>query len=205
MDTTKEESFTDKIINGLKKAAVELEEFRVQAALGKAEAHDAYEEAKKKFRQYLHEAEQRFDKSKTTVKDTVEELKVVFQVLQVQLALGKAETREAFEAQRKKISQALHTLETLLENNKITAEYYEVLHTEIQKFKIKMEILKLRYELNKMSAQEEFEEKKKDFSAKMEDIAKKLKEKEKKAEKTWEHFRDDIAEAYNDMKKSFVG
>ena len=49
METTATTSITEKIISGLKKAAVELEEFRLQAALGKAEAHDAYEKAKKIF------------------------------------------------------------------------------------------------------------------------------------------------------------
>lgn len=205
MNTTSQKSFTDTIINGLKKAVVELEEFRVQAALGKAEARDAFEEAKKNLRHFMHDAEQRFGASQTTVTDIGTQLKAAIETLQVQLALGKAETRDAFEAQYKKIVHALHTLEHFLANNKFTADYQETLNREIQKFRIKLEILKLRFELNKMAAHEEFEERKKDFSARLEDLSKSLHEKEKQAEKTWDHFKQDIAEAYGDMKKAFVG
>jgi len=205
MESTTQKSIADTIINGLKKAVVELEEFRVQAALGKSEAYDAFESAKKNLRHFLHEAEQRFGASQKTVTDIGTQLKSAIDMLQVQLALGKAETREVFEAQRKKIVQALHTLETFLANNQFTADYQESVNREIQKFRIKLEILKLRYELNSMSAHGEFEEKKKEFSAKLEDLAGILREKEKKAEKSWEHFKEDITKAYGDMKKAFVG
>lgn len=205
MDTQKETSIADAIINGLKKATVELEEFRVQVALGKAEAHDAYEEAKKKFNHILHETEQRFSSNASTAKDVADELKAMFQTLQVQLALGKAETRDAFESQRLKISHALQRIEKYLEGSELVAELKEKLQGEIHKFNIKLEILKLRYELNKIAVHEEFEIRKDEFSKKLDEIAGKLKAKEKKAEQKWEHFRDEITEAYNGMKKTFVG
>ncbi len=41
-------NISDIIVEGLKKAAAEVEELRVQAALGKAEVRDAYEDLKKK-------------------------------------------------------------------------------------------------------------------------------------------------------------
>jgi DNA-binding ferritin-like protein len=205
MNPTTDKSIADTIINGLKKAVVELEEFRVQAALGKAEAHDAFEAAKKNLRHFMHETEQRFSASEHTVTDVATELKAAIETLQVQLALGKAETRDLFEAQRKKIMQALHTIENFLENNKFTAEYKESINREIQKFKIKLEILKLRYELNKIAAHEEFEQKKKEFSKKLDGLAETLRQKEKTAEKSWGHFKADIAAAYGDMKKAFVG
>ena len=49
MENTENTQFLDKVVQSLKKAVVEVEEFQVQAALGKAEAQDKYEEVKKKF------------------------------------------------------------------------------------------------------------------------------------------------------------
>lgn len=49
MEPTHEKTISDKIIEGLNKAITEMEELRVQAALGKYEARDLYEEAKTKF------------------------------------------------------------------------------------------------------------------------------------------------------------
>ena len=75
---------------------------------------------------------------------------------------------------------------------------------EIEKFRIKLDILKLQYELRKLGVREEFEEKKKDFSIKLSDIKKRLLKKEEDAESTWEHFRDEISVAYSHLKKMFV-
>lgn len=56
---SQENTITDKIIAGLRKAADEMEELRVQIALGKLEARDLYEEKKKEFNRFLHEAKQK--------------------------------------------------------------------------------------------------------------------------------------------------
>jgi hypothetical protein len=57
--STEKETISEKIIAGLRKAADEMEELRVQIALGKLEARDLYEEKKKQFNHFLHEAKQK--------------------------------------------------------------------------------------------------------------------------------------------------
>ncbi|MFI5163875.1 MAG: hypothetical protein ACHQHP_01365 [Bacteroidia bacterium] len=204
METIEQTPLSEKIITGIKKAIVELEKFRLQAALGKAEASDVYEEAKKQFNKYVQEAKIYLDNVKGLAKEKAIELKTALEILQVQLALGKAESKEVFEAQWKKISKALNELEMLIRKNKTTDEYYAKLLMEVEKFKIKMDILKLRYELNKLDAREEFEEKKKDFSERLSVLKKRLIRKEEEAENKWEHFRDEISDAYSHLKKAFV-
>lgn len=204
METLEQTSISEKIIVGLKKAAIELEEFRLQATLGKAEAHDAYEGAKKKFNKYVHLAKQKLGNIKELTKEKSLELKAELELLQVWLTLGKAETKEAFEEQRKNISKVLNDIETRIKKNKTTDMYYAELQMEIEKFRIKLDILKLQYELRKLGVREEFEEKKKDFSKTLSDIKKQLLKKEEKAESTWEHFRDEISGAYSHFRKAFV-
>ncbi|MEK7483557.1 MAG: hypothetical protein AABZ60_04400 [Planctomycetota bacterium] len=204
METLEQTSITEKIIKGLRKAAIELEEFRLQSALGKAEAHDAYEKAKKIFNKYVHEAKLKLGAVKGVTKEKSIQLKAEFEWLQVWLALGKAETQEAFEEQQKSISKALNDIETRIKKNKTTDLYYAELQMEIEKFRIKLDILKLQFELRKLGVREEFEEKKKDFSKILSDIKKQLLKKEEDAESTWEHFRDEISDAYSHLKKAFV-
>lgn len=204
METIEKTPIADKIINGLKKAAIELEEFRLQAALGKAEAHDAYEGAKKVFNKYVHEAKGRFENAKHVTEEKSTELKAMFETLQVQLALGKAETKEVFEAQMNKISKVLSKIETLIKKNKTADLYYAKLQMEIEKFKIKLDILKLQYELQKMDIKEEFETRKTEFSRTLSEIKSNLLKKEVKAENNWEHFRDEITDAYSHLKNVFV-
>lgn len=194
----------DSIIGGLKKAAVELEEFQLQFALGKADTKDVYEKVKKDFNGYVHDAKLYFESAKDMAKERAIQLKAIFETLQVQLALGKADTKEIFEEQMKKISATLNELEVLIRKNETADEYYTKLQVEIEKFKIKLEILKLRYKLNKMDAANEFEIKKTEFLKKLSDIKTRLDKKEQEVENKWEHFKEEITEAYTNLKKVFV-
>ena len=205
METAEKTSLTDKIIKGLRKAAEELEQFRLQASLGKAQAKDIYEEAKKKFDVYIHEAKLRLDNAKGIAAEKVIQLKTALEELQLQLALGKAETKEAFEEQRKKIEHALHSLEAFLRSNKTSNEYYSTLLMETEKFRIKLDILHMHYKLNRLSKLEKLEEKKTDLSKKLSDLKNRLAKREQEAEGKWEHFREEISDAYTHLKKAFVG
>lgn len=204
METQQKISLTDSLIGGLRKAASELEEFRLQAALGRAEAKDTYEDVKKKFSAFIHEAKITLDEGRKNAEGNAVQLKAILETLQVQLALGKAETKVAFRDQAKKISSALVVLESFLRKNKTADEYFSRLKMESEKFKIKLNIVKLQYELNKLKAQDDFEEKKKDFSKKLGEIKKRLVKKEKEAKSRWNHFYDEASETYTLLKKAFA-
>jgi hypothetical protein len=205
METIEKTSLTDKIINGLKKAIEELEQFRLQASLGKAEAKDVYEEVKKKFNLYVHEAKLQINGIKEIAKEKSTELKTALEELQVQLALGKAETKEIFEEQRKKITHALSSLEAFIHSNKTSNEYYTKLMMESEKFKLKLDILHLQYKLSKLSKLEKMDEKKESLSKILSDIKNRLAKTEKEAEGKWDHFHEEISNAYSHLKKAFVG
>ena len=66
--------FVEKVIGALRKTAVELEEFQLKAALGKAEAQDKYEEVKKKFNLFIHDSEFKIK----GVKEKIEDLNIKF-------------------------------------------------------------------------------------------------------------------------------
>lgn len=96
--------FGDNIISFFKQAAVKLEELQVQSALGKAELEDKFEEIKKETReQYQHIKSE----VNTTLQNSEEwnTLKAKFEHLEVQLALGKAETKDMLEEQKKNLSK----------------------------------------------------------------------------------------------------
>jgi hypothetical protein len=202
METTEKTTLTEKIITSLKNAAVELEEFRLQAALGKAEAHDIYEDAKKKFNKILHEAIVKIDSAKIVAEEKAAELKTLLETLQVQLALGKAEGKEAFEVQRKKIEHALNALELFLKKHKIANEYSTRVLLEVGKFRVKLDILKLRFELKKLQARITLNDGKNELTKKLLEIKKRLLSSE--AEPGWDHFKDEISDAYSHLKKAFV-
>jgi hypothetical protein len=195
----------DKVIAGLKNAAIELEEFHLKVALGKAEAIDAYEKTKKDFSAFLFDTKLYIDSAKNNANEKSLQLRAIIEKIDLQLALGKADTKDLFEQQSEKISNAFNEFETFILKNETINEFYTDLHTEIEKFKIKLEILKLHFELNKLNTLDSFEEKKRSVLKKIVDVEKRLLERYEQAENKWSHFKEEISEAYVHLKKAFVG
>ncbi len=109
--------FGDNIISFFKQAAVKLEELLVQSALGKAELEDKFEEIKKESReQYQH---LKAEVNATIQKDSAkwDKLKAKFEHLEVQLALGKAETKDMLEEQKKNLSKAFQEVKDYIKND----------------------------------------------------------------------------------------
>jgi len=198
--TTTKNSFIDKAINGLKEAAVELEEFQVQVALGKAEAHDKYEDLKKAFSARLGKIRQDLKHEENHSEELLKKL----DELHFQLLTGKAETLKVFNEQKEKIFKEINAIENELKMKMAGTELYLKLSDELKKFRIKMEILKLRFELGKMDVADDFEAMKAEFSKKTEELKELFAKGEHIAEKNWELFRDKVAEAYAHLKKTFV-
>jgi hypothetical protein len=201
MEKTENEHFIDKIVETFKKAAVELEEFQLQAALGKAEAYDKYEEAKKKFNSFVH-----ITKTKVkTGKEKIDEIHTKFDELRVQLALGKAETIDAFNEQKKKILLKIHEIETKIKTNETLNKAYAILLIQIEKFKIQLDLLQKKFEEGKEGVKESFEKGKEDFNVFIKGLKEKFENKSPEKEETrWEHFQDEFSQAFAHMKNAFV-
>lgn len=197
MKTMEETRFIDNVVETLRKAAIEIEELQVQAALGKAEAKDKYEEIKKKFNLVLHEAKSKIESGK----EKVEDIDTKFDELRVQLELGKAEGLDAFKAQKKGLLAKLHEIEVKIKTNKRLSDIYAFILLEIEKFKLKLELLEQKYEAGKEGAKTSFEKGKTEFNAFIEKIKAKY---GKKEETKWEHFQDEISEAFSHFKKAFM-
>lgn len=197
----KTDTISSKIIESINAAWSEIDEWRVQLALGKAEAKDLYEQSKKKFNQLLHDLSQDIAQLKED-KDVVLLLNRL-ESLRVQLALGKAETKQLFEEQYEKLKTALHELDTELRKNKHIEENYAKVHLEFEKFKIKLELLHLHYKLLKVKTGYQFEDKKKDLLSKLELIKDKMLAKEKEGKQKWDHFQEELGEAYEHLRSAF--
>ena len=198
MKTKKDVQFVDKVIGALRKTAIELEEFQVQAALGKAEAKDKYEEVKKKFNHFIHDSEFKIK----GIKEKIEELNTKFDELRVQLALGKAETKEIFKKQKKQLLLTLHDIEVKIKTNETLNRLYALTLIEIEQFKIQLEILEQKFDKDKKEAKDSFEKGKHDFNS----FINKFKGKygRKKEVSKMEHFQNEISEAFDHFKKAFA-
>ena len=190
--------FVEKVIGALRKTATEIEEFRVQTALGKAEAQDKFEEVKKKFNLFVHDSEFKIN----GVKEKINELNAKFDELRVQLALGKAETKEIFKKQKKQLLLILHDIEVKIKTNETLNKMYSLTLIEIEQFKIKLEILEQKFSKDRVEAKDTFEKGKQDFNSFIDNLKGKY-GKKKKVETKLEHFQNEISEAFDHFKNAF--
>jgi hypothetical protein len=198
---TIEKKIGDKLISGLKKSATELEDFQVQLALGKAEAKDKYEELKKKFNSSIQRLK---GKLGTAERKSVRNLVNDMEELQVQLALGKAETRDLFNEQKKKVFRAFNKLDKNLQVFPLLTETDEKLRHEMEMFRIKMELLDLHYALGAMDVKDKYEEKKKEIEQAIAKAKAKYAARRAEARKKSNVRHEELKEAYRHLKKAFI-
>ncbi len=204
METMKKETADKpvlaKIAEKLLLAQQELDELTVQLALGKAEARDKFEELKKTFKQQVDSFRSTMEVSELS--DIATRLKTRLDELEVQLALGKAETKEIFESQRAKILHSLQAFEQELEKHLSKITHSEDIYHEIEKFKLKLEILRLKFVLKKFVIKESFREKMKEAGKKVNNLMKGSAERWRSGKTKVSDFRDELQLAYKHLRKA---
>ncbi len=198
METKVNTQFIDKVVDALRKSAIELEEFQVKAVLGKAEAEDKFEEIKKKFNLFVHESKFKIKEGK----EKIDDMNTKLDELMVQLNLGKVESIETFKEQKKKLLLALHEIEVKIKTNETLNKMYAMMLIEIENFKLQLEVLEEKFGKNKKASKSSFEKGKQEFNQFLENF--KIKHSKKKEETKWEHFHGELSEAFSHLKQAFT-
>jgi hypothetical protein len=147
---TTDKPVLQKIADKLIAAQQELDELVVQFALGKAEGKEKFEEIKKEFRQRVAEFKQLLDAPAAGL--LTPETRRKIEELELQLALGKAESKELFEEQKKKILKTLSHVEAEIKTWINSGRLPDDFSHDIEKFKLKLEIIRLKFDLKKFEA-----------------------------------------------------
>ena len=198
MKNNEKSHFIDKVVEALRKSAVEMEEFQVKIALGKAEAEDKYEEIKKKFNLFIHDSKYKIKVGK----EKVDDLNFKFEKLMVQLKVEKAQTIETFRNQKEQLLTTIKEIEEKIRANETLNKVYAFMLIEFEKFKVQLELLEQKYEQGKENASLTFEKGKVEFNRFIERM--KAKYSKKKEETRWEHFQNEISEGFSHFKEAFI-
>lgn len=197
-----------KIQNRLDALKAKAEHLNVQLHLGAAEAKDEFEKQKKNLKVLVDNVQDRLKDVKDLGEDKATNLKATIEELRVQAALGKADTADALDDQAKKINKGIHSLKQQLSKSahkaeetahhitEDTKEQLDDLHTQV-------DLMRLRAHLGKMEASDTWDEKKKEIKHKLNDFNQKLDQGKDLAEDRWEHFSEEIAEAWSHVKNAF--
>ncbi|MBL7931282.1 MAG: hypothetical protein JNL60_05255 [Bacteroidia bacterium] len=198
MNTEEKTTIVDQIIDGLRNTATELEELRVQTALGKAELKDIFETLKKKLYNEIHETRNKL----MNIEQHPSLLPLInaLEHLKIQLSLGYAEGKEAFEEQRKRIEAGLNALEARLESG-IPQNSLIGIQLDIERFRAKLHLMALGYKLKKLSFEYQLGLKEKELEKKLGEIKNEISTSIKVANNEWQHTKKHIKNTAEDLRK----
>ncbi|MEY4931525.1 MAG: hypothetical protein RI909_2249 [Bacteroidota bacterium] len=144
------------LADSLVEAQRELDELTLQLVLGKAEVKEKFEEVKKQFRSRLTSLKNTLVKQKSSEIDS--DVIAKLDDLEELLNKGTVENKEMFIAQRKLIRKSLLAFEDEIKRrlpNSLDVQHFGY---EVENFKLKMEILRLRFVLKRFTIQDEFKD-----------------------------------------------
>lgn len=178
----------------------------------KEQALQKLETRKKRLIDTLEEFKSEVVKVKGLAEEKKTEIQARFEDLQVQLALGKAEARDAFEAQKEKIQHSIAKLEATIDRELDAAgqSIDESLKKAANKFiraaiglEAEMEALGVQFEVTKAEAMARFEQKKKELVAQIDGYKRQLDDKKQMAKDKAASFESELSDGVSQIKRAF--
>ena len=195
----------DKKLDALEHQALALE---AQLTQTKDQAMLRLEQRKQQLRDLLNQVQADVQKSKELADQAKTEVQAKLEHLQVQLALGKADTRDTFEEQRTKILKALNEFESVAEQKLKGAMFesgrvWEDLVDRTSTLEAEFEALKGRLESEKAKQQGTLESKKQELLTNLVSFKDQLKTKRVAMEAKADVFENDLREGLDHIKAGF--
>jgi len=184
------------------------EELRLQAHLGKMEAEDAFEERKKELKNWVEDRRSDIDRMESSGSERLTEMRQDLEELRLQLALGKAEGRDAILAQQKNIQDKLRKLNENISSYSRTAkentkDWAEKSSDKLEQFRMKFDLFRLQFHLGVKEGNDIWDEKKEDLSKAVSKFRARVDQLENKTGDKWDNFKSEISEAWDHFKKAF--
>ncbi|MDY6942804.1 MAG: hypothetical protein SVU69_07295 [Pseudomonadota bacterium] len=188
------------------------EALELQLQLGRKEALDRFEDEKQRLTERLEAMEKRFEETTGIADDMRDSVRGQVEHLRVQLALGRAETRDAYQEQRKNILAGIRSLEERLDSaghqlGQENAERLEAVTKDLiraaDRLVAELEALEYQFEVGATTARQQLDDLRKDVVTRAQSIRKRLREQGSKAEDKMEAFEKDISQAASQAKQAF--
>jgi hypothetical protein len=178
----------------------------------KEQALEELEARKKRLNETLEAFKSEVAKAKGVADEKKTEIQARFEDLQLQLALGKAEARDAFEAQKEKIQCSIATLETTVDRELEAAGQAidEPLKKAANKFIVAaidleadMEALWVQFEVKKAGAGAQFEHVKRELVAQINQYKDRLQETKQMAKDKAATFESELSDGISQIQRAF--
>ncbi len=205
-----EKSLSERLKGRLEKWKGELEELQLQMSLGSKEAQDQFEEQKKHFREWIDRNRHRIDDVEEEIGEEAHELRGKMKELGGWLEKGRAESTEAFEEQKKKITEMMQGLRAQVgkageQGSEKAKDLMEDWEDDISKFRMRMDMLALQFHLGMKEAGGEMSELRDEAREKLAEWKKKIADSTDDPGEIWDDFRTEIGGAFKRFGEALRG
>jgi hypothetical protein len=181
------------------------DELRVQLHLGSKDLTDKFEEQKKEILNWSKETRASLESEASTASA---EMRTKLEELEVQAALGKAETKEAILEQRKKLTSLIKdaneaSIKLMGDSKKNIREIAGKADSKFDEWHTRFDLLRLQITLGAAEASDEWKDKKEDLTKSIHQLESKIGEISQETEEGWANFKGEISEAWTHVKKAF--
>lgn len=181
------------------------EELRLQLHLGSKELNDKFEEQKKEILHWSKETQKTLENEASSAS---EEMRAKLEALEVQAALGKAESKEALQEQRKKLASLIKeanetSIQLMGSSEKGIRQFAANADGKFDQWQTRFDLLRLQLSLRAADASDMWNDRKKDITKSIHDLESKLDDLNHESEETWSNFKGEISESWKHLKKAF--
>ncbi|HNQ12593.1 MAG TPA: hypothetical protein PKM16_05260 [Bacteroidia bacterium] len=194
-------SIADALNVRLKIARTELEELQKQFSQNDSSARDAYERVKKGFHQSINDVKNHASKSKNSFNDA---LGARIENMQIQVTLGKAQTEELFDEQKRKISRSLNEFDQFINSHNPSFNPFLLqAKDEVEKLRLKLDMLKIAYKEQKQG-QNNITLKQEELNRILDQVSNRLDEGKARLTDNWENCNLILSDTYKELRKVFA-
>ena len=194
------ENLKEKGLQQLSSIKQAMDELRVQAALGKAEAKDLFEKERKTLATFVNKEKALIGKSQEVSishdKDLINKIGDLEQKLEQAVPANETE----FDAYKKNVLGSIYQLEYAIKTE--SNDVRKSLQNKLNNFKVKMDGYRLQLALSKVEDSPTLQARKEELVKQIDEIQA-LVENRKAQNKKVESFYEEVAESYNHFKQAF--
>jgi chromosome segregation ATPase len=176
-----------------------------QLTQSKEQALERLETQKKHFKDALNRFSTEVEKIQDLPKETKIKIRNQIEHLHVQLALGKMETREAYESQKKEIKEAITTFEASIDQQ--LDETFDALTqdliNEANAIEAELDALQIRFEMEKTEHKAQIDQKKQEFVSKIQAFKENIEARKQMTKDKAETFESELTSGLSQIKQAF--
>ena len=177
-----------------------MDELRVQAALGKAEAKELINEERKNLYDYISKERALLRKTAQLSVEHEQDLMDKFAALQNELDKTIPDTKRKFDSYKKVVLQNIYDLEFAIKTE--SHDVRKSLQKNLNTFKTKLDAYRLQVAMSDYENRENLNNRKSELIGRINEIRSMVKDRQAE-DKKWEYFSEEVAESYQHLKKAF--